>query len=75
MRRISFEESRDRFAEVLDSVAEDREVVVTRPSRGPVVLVPLRDYTALRETVHLLRSPANSRRLLDALERLGRRPI
>lgn len=30
----------------------------------------LAEFEALRETAHLMRSPENARRLLDALERL-----
>lgn len=74
MRTIRFEDSSARLAEVLDSVTHEGGVVITRPGRGAVVLVPLSDYEALKETVHLLRSPANSRRLLDAVERLEGRP-
>jgi len=32
--------------------------------------VSLEDYEALKETAYLMRSPANARRLLDAMERL-----
>jgi antitoxin YefM len=34
-----------------------------------VVIVSLADYESLRETAYLMRSPANARRLLDAMER------
>jgi antitoxin YefM len=33
-------------------------------------MVSLADFESLRETAYLLRSPANARRLLDAMERL-----
>ncbi|WP_281965597.1 type II toxin-antitoxin system Phd/YefM family antitoxin [Serinicoccus marinus] len=60
-----------RYAEVLDGVTNDREeVVVTRAGHEPVVIVSLADYESLRETAYLMRSPANARRLLDAMERL-----
>lgn len=42
MRTISFEESSDRLAEVLDSVAQEGEVVITRPGRGAVARSPER---------------------------------
>ena len=74
MRRITFYESSDGLADALDSVALDREVVIRRPGQGAAVLVPLSDYEALMETIHLLRSPANSRHLLDAMERLESPP-
>ncbi len=71
MRTMSYTESRARYAEVLDSVVNDREeVVVTRSGHEPVVIVSLDEFEALRETAYLMRSPTNARRLLDAMERL-----
>ncbi|WGT46127.1 type II toxin-antitoxin system Phd/YefM family antitoxin [Tessaracoccus lacteus] len=71
MKTMSYTESRARYAEVLDSVVDDREeVVITRAGHDPVVIVSLDEYEALKETAYLLRSPANARRLLDAMERL-----
>ena len=71
MKTMSYTESRARYAEVLDSVVDDREeVVITRAGHNPVVIVSLDEYEALKETAYLLRSPANARRLLDAMERL-----
>ena len=71
MKTMSYTESRARYAEVLDSVIDDREeVVITRAGHEPVVVVSLADFEALRETAYLMRSPANARRLLDAMERL-----
>ena len=71
MKTMSYTESRARYAEVLNSVTDDREeVVITRAGHEPVVIVSLADYESLRETAYLMRSPANARRLLDAMERL-----
>jgi len=71
VKTLDYAEALARFDEVLDSVVDDREeVVITRAGHTPVVLVALDDYEALQETIHLLRSPANARRLLDATERL-----
>ncbi|AKE92795.1 type II toxin-antitoxin system prevent-host-death family antitoxin [Rhodococcus aetherivorans] len=70
MRIMSYSESRVRYAEVLDSVVNDREeIVITRSGHEPVVIVSLADFESLRETAYLTRSPANARRLLDAMER------
>lgn len=70
MRTMSYTESRARYAEVLDSVTHDREeVVITCAGHEPVVIVSLADFESLRETAYLMRSPANARRLLDAMER------
>lgn len=71
MKTMTYTESRARYAEVLDSVVNDREeVVITRAGHDPAVIVSLADYESLRETAYLMRSPANARRLLDAMERL-----
>lgn len=71
MKAMSYTESRARYAEVLDGVTDDREpVMITRAGHEPVVIVSLDDYESLRETAHLMRSPTNARRLLDAMERL-----
>ena len=71
MKTMSYTESRARYAEVLDGVANDREeVIITRAGHEPVVIVSLEDYESLRERAYLMRSPANARRLLDAMERL-----
>lgn len=71
MKTMSYTESRARYAEVLDSVIEDREeVVITRAGHDPVVIVALADFESMRETAYLMRSPANARRLLDSMERL-----
>lgn len=71
MKTMTYTDSRARYAEVLDTVTNDREeVVITRAGHDPVVIVSLEDYQSLRETAYLMRSPANARRLLDAMERL-----
>ncbi|MFJ6986325.1 MULTISPECIES: type II toxin-antitoxin system Phd/YefM family antitoxin [unclassified Streptomyces] len=71
MKTMSYSESRARYAEVLNSVTDDREeVVITRAGHEPVVIVSLEDYESLKETAYLLRSPANARRLLASIDEL-----
>jgi len=71
MKTMSYTESRARYAEVLDAVTNDREeVVITRAGHEPVVIVSLAEFESLREMAYLMRSPANARRLMDAMERL-----
>jgi len=68
---MTYSESRARYAEVLNSVVEDREeVIITRAGHEPVVMVSLDDYESLKETAYLLRSPENARRLLASIDRL-----
>lgn len=71
MSAISYTEARDRLASVWDETVSTREpVVISRRGSESVVLVPLEEWRGLLETAHLLRSPANARRLLTALHRL-----
>ena len=44
----------------------------TRAGREPVVIASLDDYQSMKETAYLNRSPANARRLREAIERLER---
>ncbi|GAA1191013.1 antitoxin YefM [Brevibacterium paucivorans] len=74
MKTMSYTESRANYAKVLDAVVNDREeTIITRAGHEPVVIVSLTEYESLRETAHLLRTPANARRLLDSIERLEKR--
>ena len=71
MKALSHTELRARYAEVFDSVVNDREeIVITRAGHEPVVIMSLAAFESLREIAYLMRSPANARRLLDAMERL-----
>lgn len=68
MKTMTYSKSCQRYAEVLDSVVDDREgVVITRSGRESAVILSLEDYESLRETAYLMRLPANARRLLDAI--------
>ena len=64
---------RENLAAVLDRVTDDQEVVIVR-RRGAkdVALIPADELNSLLETAHLLRSPANAKRLLAALRRAKR---
>jgi antitoxin YefM len=71
MTSISYTEARDQLASVWDKTVSTREpVVIDRRGHESVVLVPASEWKGLLETAHLLRSPANARRLLNALNRL-----
>jgi antitoxin YefM len=71
MTTISYTEARDRLASVWDETVSTREpVLIDRRGHESVVLVPASEWEGLMETAHLLRSPANARRLLAALNRL-----
>jgi len=65
---------RQNLASVMDRIVNDREVVVVRRKRGqPVAMIPADELSSLLETAHLLRSPRNAQRLLEALRNSQRR--
>ena len=71
MTTISYSEARDRLASVWDETISTREpVIIDRRGHESIVLLPASEWQGLLETAHLLRSPANARRLLGALNRL-----
>lgn len=45
-------------------------MVITGDDHKPVVLISLEDYKAMERTAYLLRSPKNTKRLLNAVEEL-----
>ena len=52
-------------------VCDDHEpLIITRHVQQSVVMLSLEDFAALEETAYLLRSPANARRLMNALDQL-----
>lgn len=66
-RALTYSRLRAELKTILDQVCDDREpVYVERRNGGDVVILAREDYEALDETAHLLRSPANARRLMEA---------
>jgi antitoxin YefM len=71
MRTVTYSEVRQNLAKMLDHVVDDaEEVVVTRSGREAAVIISLREYESLKETAYLMASPANARRLNEAIEDL-----
>lgn len=59
---------RENLASYLDRVVDDREaVVVKRRGARDVAIIAADELAGLEETAYLLRSPANARRLREAL--------
>lgn len=53
-------------------VNDDHAPVEVVSKHGNAVLMSKDDYDALTETAHLLRTPANAKRLLESIERARR---
>ena len=70
MIKTTYSQARQNLATLLDHVTSDREIaIIQRRGREDVALVSADELSGLLETAHLLRSPANAKRLLTALRR------
>ena len=66
---ISASEARQRLFPLLEQVNTDHEPVRITSRAGDAVLMSAEDYDSWQETVYLLRSPENARRLMAAVAR------
>lgn len=75
MTHVSYSELRGNLARYMDEVCDNRSALhVTRQNARSVVIVSEEEYDTLMETLHLLKSPANASRLLQAIEQADRKP-
>ncbi|MGW4302429.1 type II toxin-antitoxin system Phd/YefM family antitoxin [Streptomyces sp. NPDC004100] len=66
---ISASEARRDLFPLIKRVNEDHTPVRISSKGGDAVLMSAEDYESWQETVYLLRSPANARRLMEAVAR------
>ena len=70
---VSYSRARQDLARLMDKVSDDRSpLIVTRRGGRSVVVLSLEDYRGMEETLYLMRSPANARRLLSSIRSLDR---
>ena len=68
---LSYSHVRANLAKLLDRVSLDKEVVIiNRKNAENVAIISESELTGLLETAHLLRSPKNAKRLLEAIQRV-----
>lgn len=71
MQSISYTTARGNLAKTMEQVCDDHApIAITRKGEGAVVMMSMEDYQALEETAYLLRSPKNTRRLIEAIAEL-----
>ena len=69
--QTSYSLASTRLADFLDEATHNREIVIIqRQGEEDVALIAADELAGLLETAHLLRSPANAKRLLATLERV-----
>ena len=71
MKAITYTAARQNLAKTMENVCKDHlPVIITRKTTDSVVIMSLEDYEALEETAYLLRSPKNTRRLIESIVQL-----
>lgn len=71
MKAITYTAARQNLAKTMEKVCKDHTpVIVTRKTTDSVVIMSLEYYEALEETAYLLRSPKNTRRLIESIAQL-----
>lgn len=74
MRVIAFAEAAEDLQRVIDGVVAGQGAVIIRGEAGAdVVLLSMGHFNGLMETLHLLKSPANSAHLARSKAQLGSR--
>jgi antitoxin YefM len=71
MDAITYTAARQNLAKTMEKVCRDHApIIITRKAGNSVVILSLEDYEALEETAYLLRSPKNTRRLMESIAQL-----
>ena len=71
MTSITYTAARENLASTMDRVCAHHDpVIITRNRDQSVIMISHDDFEALQETAYLLRSPANAKRLMSAIESL-----
>lgn len=75
-KRIDIAEAEARLDEICDEVIRNREtIIIHRDDASDVAILPADELKSLREMAHLLKSPANAKRLLTAIHRARSRIV
>jgi antitoxin YefM len=73
MEVINYTDFRKKMKQKLDSVSDDNDVViVSRTNNKNVVLLSMAQYNSWNETMHLIKSDKNRKRLDDAIAEMKR---
>ena len=69
MEIISYTSARNKFAKVMDKVCNDHSpIIITRQENKPVIILSIEDYNAIEQTLYLLNSPLNAKKLQESIQ-------
>ena len=69
MHVLTFSQARADLKQTMDDVCRDHEpAIITRQRGEHVVMISLEDYNGMQETLYLLSSAANAKRLRASIE-------
>lgn len=69
MEVINYSILRNNLKEVLDRVSEDKETYIVNRGSSNAVIISLNEYNSWKETMYLMESESNRKRLEEAIER------
>ncbi|MFZ1514084.1 MAG: type II toxin-antitoxin system prevent-host-death family antitoxin [Saprospiraceae bacterium] len=69
MEVINYSILRNNLKEVLDRVSEDKETYIINRGSSNAVIISLDEYNSWKETMYLMESESNRKRLEEAIER------
>ena len=71
MEVLNYTEFRQNLAKSLDKVNDDAEIVIVSRIKGKnVVVMDLNEYNSMTETLHIIKSEANRKRLQEAIDEM-----
>ncbi|WP_419808950.1 type II toxin-antitoxin system Phd/YefM family antitoxin [Sphingomonas sp.] len=71
MQAVSYSEARENLKSMIDKVVAGRApLAITRQRGEGAVLISASEWASIEETLYLLRSPANAKRLLESVAEL-----
>ena len=72
MKIVNYSEFRNNLSQNLNSVNDDREIVIVSRTQGKnVVVMDLDEYNSIQETLHLISTKANRKRLEEAITEMN----
>ena len=64
MNTVTYTEARNSFASTIDRVVENHTpIIITRQKKESVVIISLEDFNSYQETIYLMQSQNNAKRL------------